>query len=202
MRAGVQNATGEPERLPAAPAVPRPRQARDLTDTGAFRDFMGSYFTGVSIVTALDGEGRPHGLTCSSLTSVTLAPPTLQVCLDVRSGTLAALRAEGSFAVNLLHQGGAHTAGVFASAVPDRFARTAWRRSSRLGLPWLHEDAYAVAECRVVESVEIGDHMAVFGEVVGVENGAGWPLLYGRRAFRSVDRAGAVDGVRAEANVS
>lgn len=158
------------------------------TGPGAFRDFMSSYYTGVSVVSALDADDRPHGLTCSSLTSATLAPPTLQVCLDAGSGTLQALRARGAFAVNLLHQDATGVAELFASPQPDRFERTGWRRSPRLGLPWLHEDAYAVAECRVAQTVAVGDHVAVFGEVVDIEGGSGWPLLYGRRAFHRLHR--------------
>ncbi|MFF0744462.1 flavin reductase family protein [Streptomyces sp. NPDC004111] len=164
----------------------------------AFRDFMSSYFTGVSIVTAVDPAGRPHGLTCSSLTSVAMDPPTLQVCLADRSGTLAALRAQGTFAVNLLHQGGRGTASVFASTRPDRFERTAWRHTPTHGLPWLHEDAYAVAECEVAETLTIGDHVAVFGRVRHVENGAGRPLLYGRRGFLSLHPTEATEPVRTE----
>ncbi|AVZ73104.1 oxidase [Streptomyces lunaelactis] len=165
----------------------------------AFRDFMSSYFTGVSIVTAVDPSGRPHGLTCSSLTSVTLSPPTLQVCLESRSGTLAALRAQGTFAVNLLHQGGTGTASVFASTRPDRFERTAWRPTPTYGLPWLHDDAYAVAECEIAETVVIGDHVAVFGRVMSVENGVGRPLLYGRRGFLGLHPTEAAEVRGAEA---
>lgn len=148
-----------------------------------FRHFMSAYFTGVTIITTIDGNGRPHGLTCNSLTSVTLAPPTLLVCLDVRSGTLAALRAGAGFVVNLLHEGGQATAELFASPETDRFDRVAWRRSTRTGLPWLVDDACAMAECEVVDTLVVGDHAVVFGRVVNVENGSGNPLLYGMRAF-------------------
>ncbi|MFD7914862.1 flavin reductase family protein [Streptomyces sp. NPDC059752] len=170
----------------AVPAPPGPEDPPEAAGGTSFRDFMSSYFTGVSIVTTVDADGRPHGLTCSSLTSVTLDPPTLQVCLASLSGTLSALRNEGRFAVNILHQRGTAAASIFASTRPDRFERTAWRRSPVLGLPWLHDDAYAVAECRVATTLTIGDHVAVFGHVVNVENGVGQPLLYGRRGFRGL----------------
>jgi flavin reductase (DIM6/NTAB) family NADH-FMN oxidoreductase RutF len=149
----------------------------------AFRRFMSAYFTGVTIITTVDGHGRPHGLTCNSLTSVTLSPPTLLVCLDVRSGTLAALRTRGGFVVNLLHKGGQRAAELFASSQPDRFDQVAWRRSAHIGLPWLVDDAYAVAECQVADTMVVGDHAVVLGRVVNVENGPGSPLLYGMRAF-------------------
>ncbi|MFI6458779.1 flavin reductase family protein, partial [Streptosporangium amethystogenes] len=55
---------------------------RHLVTPDAFRGFMSSYFTGVTIIASIDGDERPHGLTCNSLTSVTLDPPTLLVCLD------------------------------------------------------------------------------------------------------------------------
>jgi flavin reductase (NADH) len=154
----------------------------------AFRQFMSSYFTGVTVVTSIDRSGRPHGLTCNSLTSVTLCPPTLLVCLDVRSGTLAAVRGGAGFAVNLLHAGARHAAEVFASRAPDRFEQVAWRRAARSGEPCLTEDAYAVAECRVVDTLPVGDHVVVLGRVVTVRSDPEAPLLYGMRAFSGRDR--------------
>lgn len=150
----------------------------------AFRAFMSAYYTGVTVVTSIDDAGRPHGLTCNSLTSVTLSPPTLLVCLGRGSGTLAAARARAGFAVNLLHDRGRPAAELFSSAAPDRFDRAAWRRSARMGLPWLVEDAHAMVECRVAGTVPISDHEILLGRVVNVEGDAGrGPLLYGRRRF-------------------
>lgn len=145
---------------------------------------MSTFCTGVTVVTAFAGDGRPHGLTCTSLTSVTVRPPTLMVCLDERSGTLAAIRDSGRFAVNLLHDGGRRAAEVFSSAAPDRFDRVPWRRGATGGL-WLVEDAFAVAECRVAKAVVVGDHVAVFGEVAHVQQREETPLLYGMRRFGS-----------------
>lgn len=145
---------------------------------------MSTFCTGVTVVTAIGGDGRPHGLTCTSLTSVTVSPPTLMVCLGERSGTLAAIRDSERFAVNLLHDGGRRAAEVFSSAAPDRFDRVPWRHGVTGGL-WLVEDAFAVAECRVVKAVAIGDHVAVFGEVAHVRQRVETPLLYGMRRFGS-----------------
>lgn len=157
-----------------------------LTRSGPddFRSFMSTFCTGVTVITAVGRDGRPHGLTCTSLASVTVRPPTLMVCLDVRSGTLAAVRDSGRFAVNLLHEGGRRAAEVFSSAVPDRFERIPWCLG-KTGQLWLMEDAFAVAECRVAEAVAVGDHVAVFGEVVNVEQRDHNPLLYGMRRFAS-----------------
>lgn len=149
---------------------------------------MGSYFTGVTVVASVDGAGGLHGLTCNSLSSVTLDPPTLLVCLDVRSGTLGAVLDSGAFTVNLLGDSARSTAELFASPQPDRFERVAWRRTALTGLPWLVEDALAVAECRVSDSVAVGDHVVVFGRVVNIENGTGSPLLYGMGRFSATSR--------------
>jgi flavin reductase (DIM6/NTAB) family NADH-FMN oxidoreductase RutF len=171
--------------VPAAPLRPPDGHVDDGGVPDTFRNFMSAYVTGVTVVTSLDDHGRPHGLTCTSLTSVTLAPPMLLVCVNLRSGTLAALRSRSGFVVNLLHDGGRPVAELFASATADRFERVAWRRSARLGLPCLVDDAYAGAECEVADTVVVGDHAVVFGRVVNVEVSAGSPLLYGMRAFRT-----------------
>ncbi|MFI2612895.1 flavin reductase family protein [Kitasatospora sp. NPDC018619] len=148
-----------------------------------FRALMSDFPSGVAVVTALRPDGTPRGTTCSSLSSVTLSPPTLLVCLDGRSDTLAAVRDTGRFAVNLLHDGGRRAAETFAAKVPDRFERVGWRPAPGSGLPWLAEDALALAECRVSGLLETGDHTVVLGRVAAVVRAPGAPLLYGRRQF-------------------
>jgi flavin reductase (NADH) len=155
-----------------------------LLEPDEFRTFMSTFCTGVTIITAVDRDGRPHGLTCTSLASVTLSPPTLMVCLNINSGTMAAVRDSGRFAVNLLHERGQRAAEVFSSPARDRFDRIPWQRG-KAGQLWLVEDAFAVAECRVTEAVAVSDHVAVFGEVVNVEQTQETPLLYGMRRFGS-----------------
>ncbi|MGW2257218.1 flavin reductase family protein [Streptomyces sp. NPDC004749] len=148
---------------------------------------MSDYFTGVTVITSLDAAGAPHGLTCNSLTSVTFAPPTLLVCLDLRSGTLAAVRERGGFVVNLLHGRARWAAELFASPTRHRFRRVAWEPSPRLGLPWLTDGARTIAECRTTATHVVGDHAVVHGAVMGVTTTAREhppaPLLYGRRGF-------------------
>ncbi|MFI7453016.1 flavin reductase family protein [Nonomuraea sp. NPDC049714] len=152
--------------------------------TGAeYRALMSAFPTGVAVITAVDAGGRPHGMTCTSLTSVTVSPPVLLTCLDVRSGTLGAVLDGGAFAVNLLRAGSRHTAELFASVASDRFDRAAWRPSRLLGVPWLHADSFARAECAVKETVVVGDHVIVLGDVVSVDQERDVPLLYGLRGF-------------------
>lgn len=151
-------------------------------DTDAYRTLMGGFPTGVVVVTTTGEDQEPYGATCSSLSSVTLRPPTLQVCLTSTSGVLAAILDSGRFAVNLLHSRAREAASVFASPV-DRFAAVPWRTTPWLGLPWLHRDAFAIAECLLAGTLEVGDHTMLLGEVASVEHADDVPLLYGKRRY-------------------
>ncbi|MEV7230043.1 flavin reductase family protein [Polymorphospora sp. NPDC051019] len=165
-------------------AAPGPRRrVRRHVAADDYRLLMSSFPTGVAVVTSIGADTSPRGATCSSLSSVTLAPPTLLVCLTTRSSTLEAIRARGCFAVNLLHARARRTAEVFASPVDDRFAHVRWQPTAAEGLPWLVADALAVAECTVAGLFPIGDHMVVIGEVTAVEISSDVPLLYGMRQF-------------------
>ncbi|HJQ03538.1 MAG TPA: flavin reductase family protein [Jatrophihabitans sp.] len=147
-----------------------------------YRALMSAFPTGVAVVTASDESGHPFGMTCSSLTSVTLAPPVLLICLRLGSRTEATVRRRGAFAVNLLRSAAQATAELFAGPVGDRFARVPWAVSPS-GLPWLTRDAFAVADCVVIESIEVGDHAVLFGRVGCVLQRQAPPLLYGLRRF-------------------
>lgn len=150
-----------------------------------FRALMATFPTGVVVVTATDAGGAPWGMTCSSLCSVTLRPPTLLVCLRASSPTLKAARERGTFSVNLLRSGTESTARLFASGAPDRFDRVSWRAGERFGDPHLVGDTHAVAECAVVQAQPVGDHVVMLGEVAALASveGSGDPLLYGMRRY-------------------
>jgi flavin reductase (NADH) len=153
-----------------------------------YREFMSAFPTGVAVVTALSGGGQPCGMTCSSLSSVTLSPPTLLVCLRLGSRTESAVRATGAFAVNLLRAQAWGTAELFCAPIADRFSRVRWKRSPS-GLPWLAADACASAECVVAGSLDVSDHAVLLGRVNHiVQAAADLPLLYGLRRFRAWNR--------------
>ena len=151
---------------------------------GEFRTLMSEFPTGVSVVTTHDREGRAWGMTCSSLCSLSVSPPTVLVCLRAESPTLAALLESGTFAVNLLHGEERSTAELFASGDADRFDRVPWKPGP--GGPHLLDQAHAIADCRVSRTADGGTHVVVFGEVLGVTTAPDRPpLLYGRRRYRS-----------------
>jgi flavin reductase (DIM6/NTAB) family NADH-FMN oxidoreductase RutF len=150
------------------------------------RQLMAGFPTGVGIVTAFDAEARPWGMTCTSLASVALEPPTLLVCLRSGSPTLHAALTAGEFAMNLLHEGARSTAELFASGAPDRFDCVEWTVPPSAAGPHLRSDAHAVANCVVVRQDTHGDHVVVFAEVRdALLNPAPAPLLYGLRRYAS-----------------
>ena len=163
--------------LPMSPRAPR------VISPEEHRALMSMFPTGVTVVTTTDEDGTPYGMTCSAMCSVTLAPPTLLVCLNTNGRTLAAIRASRYFGVNLLHGRAQPVAELFARSGLDRFAAVSWQPSDHLGMPWLVDDAFALAECRVVAVEVVGSHAVVFGEIVAHVMSPDVPLLYGLRRF-------------------
>ena len=151
-------------------------------DSAAFRHAMGALSEGVAIIGCGDGEARA-GCTATSLTSLSLGPPTLIVCLARTSSTLAGLREAGSFSINLLaarHQALAHRfsghSGVHGAR---RFDGAQWVTLST-GAPIL-ADAIAAFDCLVEEVIERHSHAIVLGAVVSLKEGVDEPVLARRR---------------------
>lgn len=148
------------------------------------RPLMSAFPTGVAVVTSLAPDGVPWGMTCTSLCSVALDPPTLLVCLRRGSPTLQAVLDSGAYTINLLHQAARGTAELFASGAPDRFEQTRWSMEGPACGPHLVEAAHIVADCRVAGVHEIGDHAVVMGAAVAVTPLCPQrPLLYGMRRY-------------------
>jgi flavin reductase (DIM6/NTAB) family NADH-FMN oxidoreductase RutF len=149
-----------------------------------FRSLMAGFPTGVAVVTTTGPGRRPCGMTCSSLCSVTLEPPTVLLCLRQGGPTAQALLWRRSFALNFLHDRAQETARLFASGKPDRFDDVQWQLTEQAGGPHLSGDAHAIADCRVSRTEPVGDHLVVFGEVFAIcAASPGRPLIYGRRHY-------------------
>ncbi|MET9452936.1 flavin reductase family protein [Streptomyces cinerochromogenes] len=149
-----------------------------------FRSMMSGFPTGVAVITAEDLDGTPWGMTCSSVCSVALDPPTLLVCLRDGSPTLQAVLASGEFTVNLLHEDAQGVAELFASGDPERFRVTPWERTADGAGPHLPRDAHTIADCTVALTQRMGDHVTVYGRVRDIRRPSGRPpLLYGLRQF-------------------
>jgi flavin reductase (DIM6/NTAB) family NADH-FMN oxidoreductase RutF len=149
-----------------------------------FFDIMASFPSGVAIVTTVDEAGEPRGLTTTAVSSVSASPPTVLVCVDLSSRTLAALRGRRRFVVNFIGEGRSRICLLFASKADDKFEQVSWQPTGS-GLPYLHEDALAWAECATVHDVEVGDHAVLVARVEngGVRHELDPPLLYYRRSW-------------------
>jgi len=152
-------------------------------DAASFRELMSAFPSGVAVVTTLDLDGSPRGLTCTSLCSVSASPPMLLVCVHRGSGSLAAVRRRGAFAVNLLHSEGRAAAEAFAHPDGWRFEGTPWEGTAGRSLPRLTKHAHATAECAVVRTFDAGDHTVVLGQVEEIQMDGRPPLMYGLRHY-------------------
>lgn len=154
-------------------------------DVAAFKSIMSRFPSGVAVVTTTNRDGEPSGFTCSSLCSLSIAPPLVLLCVRSTSASLAVIRERSLFAVNLLHHRGQHAAEIFSGPVPDRFAHVRWRATPDHGLPFLVDDAHAVMECRLAATHVAGDHTILVGSpmriVEMVERSV--PLMYGLRRY-------------------
>jgi 4-nitrophenol 2-monooxygenase / 4-nitrocatechol 4-monooxygenase, reductase component len=148
-------------------------------DQVVFRNVMGHFASGVTIVTA-EHDGVRFGATVSAMSSLSAEPPMVLVCLNQRLGTHAAILAAQRFTINILGEGQDALAQVFATRGADKF-----RDVELTGSPYGPRLARALAHlsCRLVRDVEGGTHRIFVAEVMGARSGTGGPLSYFRGRF-------------------
>ncbi|QNN54584.1 flavin reductase [Nocardioides mesophilus] len=145
-----------------------------------FRHVVGHLASGVTVVTTRTATG-PHGMTASSVTSLSLDPPMMLACLNRAAPTAHAVSESGRYAVNVLGQEHAHLAQQFAVPSEDKF-RGVGLTAGEHDLPLLAE-ALAHIECEVVEEITGGTHSIFVGRVLSASAGQGQPLTYFRGGF-------------------
>ncbi len=155
-------------------------------DTHRFRDALGCFATGVTVVTGLDAEGRPVGVTVNSFSSVSLAPPLILFSLD-RVGNSATFFAPGRpFAVNVLARSQVALSERFAGNDADRF-RDIGHAPAANGCP-VFPGALATLAGSVGANHDGGDHIIVVGRVAEIARpAAGQPLVFFRGRYCGVD---------------
>lgn len=150
-----------------------------------FRDVLGRFASGVTVVTAVQ-DGEPVGLTCQSFSSVSLDPPLVLFVPSRTSRAWPLIRAAGAFCVNFLGADQTGVANTMASRGADKFAETGWTPSRETGSPVL-VGTLGHVDCVVHQVVEAGDHDVVIGRVVDLEAGpvVSDPLLFYRGRYRT-----------------
>jgi 3-hydroxy-9,10-secoandrosta-1,3,5(10)-triene-9,17-dione monooxygenase reductase component len=145
-----------------------------------FRRASGLWATGVSIVTTIDTDGVPFGLTMNSVTSLSLDPPLYIVNVDNGSDTLAPMLDTRAFCINVLADGQQELSNRFAKKGDDKFRGVDYVAGATHA-PRLTGSLMSI-DCRVSAVHEGGDHQIVIGEVVEIVTSDGGdeakPLLY------------------------
>jgi flavin reductase (DIM6/NTAB) family NADH-FMN oxidoreductase RutF len=171
-----------------APKHPgRPDPANELAsdhspiDPRDFRNALGTFATGVTIITAVAPDGRPYGLTCNSFASVSLNPPLVLWSLGLYSSSLGAFQNASHFAVNVLGVSQQELANKFAKSSDDKFAGVAW--TPGLGKAPLLADCVANFQCRAANRYYGGDHVIFLGAVEAYAYSRNEPLLFARGGY-------------------
>jgi 3-hydroxy-9,10-secoandrosta-1,3,5(10)-triene-9,17-dione monooxygenase reductase component len=128
-----------------------------------FRSVLGHFATGVTIITAMDGD-EPVGVAANSFTSVSLDPPLVLFCVGRTSTTWPRIERARHFAVNILGDHQEELSRRFATKGADRFGQTDWHLSVG-GSPVLH-DVLAYLDCEFWAEYDGGDHIIVVGQVL------------------------------------
>lgn len=154
-------------------------------DPLTLRRAFGSFATGVTIITTIDPDGKPVGLTVNSFGSVSLEPPLVQWSLRINSGLHRAFIRAERFAVSVLGAEQEPLARRFASRVADRFMGVqVLSDPTDAASPPLIAAAIAHFQCRKVEVIRIGDHDLLIGQVLSIQTAPGRPLLFYLSAFQ------------------
>src|SRR6186997_680938 len=163
---------------PKHPADPSNELASDNSaiDPRDFRNALGTFATGVTIVTAMAADGKPYGVTCNSFASVSLNPPLVLWSLGMFSQGLTIFQNASHFAVNVL--------GASQQPLASQFAKSAgvsW--TPGLGNAPVLADSVANFQCRAANRYYGGDHIIFLGAVEAYTYNGQEPLLFARGSF-------------------
>jgi flavin reductase (DIM6/NTAB) family NADH-FMN oxidoreductase RutF len=153
-------------------------------DTRELRRTLGCFATGVTVVTTLDDDGRPRGMTANSFTSVSLDPALILVCVARSAPIMAVLENAAGFVVNILEEQQRDLSQRFATPGIDKFHGLDWRAGST-GSPILTE-TLAYLDCGMHQRIDAGDHVILIGQVVDFARNDAAPLIYCRGAYAAV----------------
>ena len=150
-----------------------------------FRQALGSFPTGVTIVTTLDKDSQPIGFTANSFTSVSLEPHLILICIDKASFNIEAFSKGNHFAVSILSENQHHISNTFALPATDRFNQINWE-SKITGSPIIN-GSVAWFDCKKDSFIEAGDHFVLIGQVQAFDSSTKTPLVYLRGNYVNLD---------------
>lgn len=162
---------------------PLPRGAEvDVVDPTVFRQVLGHFCTGVTIITGLDDSGAPAGLACQSFTSLSLDPPLVLICPGRDSTSWPRIERAGRFTVNVLAEDQRDVSVAFGSRTGAKFDAAPWHVTSAGAV--VLENVLAWLYCDIDAAYDGGDHKIVVGAVreMRIQRDHG-PLLFFRGGY-------------------
>ena len=168
---------------PKHPGDPANELASDNSaiDPRDFRNALGTFATGVTIITAVAPDGKPYGLTCNSFASVSLNPPLVLWSLGMFSNGLSVFQNASHFTVNVLGASQQDLANRFAKSSEDKFAGVEW--APGLGKAPVLGNCVASFQCRAANRYYGGDHIIFLGAVEAYAYNRQEPLLFARGGY-------------------
>lgn len=145
-------------------------------ETRDLRHALGSFPTGVTIVTSLDKNDKPIGFTANSFTSVSLDPQLILICIDKASFNIESFSTGKNFAVSVLSENQQHISNTFASPEDDRFKNIKWEKKTT-GSPII-SGSVAWFDCIKNQFIDAGDHFILIGKVAEFDSNKQTPLVY------------------------
>ena len=177
-----------PAVVDAVPAVvaSAPAVAPGAFDQRVYRDAMGGFASGVTVITTSGPDG-PVGFTCQSFYSVSVDPPLISFSIARTAKSLAAVREHRNIVVNFLSAEQQHLSGQFARSGTDKWQGVEWFPSEANGAPTLAGGTGWVAG-EIEQEIEAGDHLIFLVRVAGVSTDPSRaPLLFYRGAYRELE---------------
>ncbi|MBT4125918.1 MAG: flavin reductase family protein [Chloroflexi bacterium] len=147
-----------------------------------YRDAWSRFATGVTVITTVEPDGAVHGMTASSVTSVSLDPPLVLVVIGESRQTHGLIESTGRFGMSILDGSQTEIAKHFATPPESRGATDSLTLTHLSETPVI-ANAIAAMNCKVSASYKAGDHTVFIGEVEEIEVGQGDPLVWFQRQF-------------------
>ena len=178
---------GQPTRTPDPDVDPvQHLNGAHSFDEREFRDAMGAFASGVTIITTHGADG-PVGFTCQSFTSVSIDPPLVSFSIARTSRSLVSVRDHGRVVINFLSREQQHLSGQFARSGTDKWQGVSWYPSRSNGAPTL-DGATGWVAGEIEREADAGDHLILLVRVTGISTDPDRaPLLFYRGAYRELE---------------
>jgi len=148
------------------------------------RRVMGHFATGVTVITTVDCDGKPQGLTANAFMSLSLEPALVMISVDKKATCYSCFEANNGFTVNFLSEDQEEISRRFATKGIDKFADLQWHAGSNGAA--IIEGVLGSVECKITQCHDGGDHTIVVGEIVNVAANGERPLLFFKGKYQKL----------------